>query len=43
MDRLWLLTTVEGFLTATDRLGWTPRAYENWLAEVAARELFGGT
>jgi AcrR family transcriptional regulator len=38
-DRLWLLTTVEGFLNATDRLGWSPRKYEKWLGDLAEREV----
>lgn len=40
-DRLWLLTTVEGFLNATDRLGWSPDAYERWIGELAEAEVFG--
>lgn len=39
-ERLWLLTTVEGYLNAIDRLGWTPEEYEIWLADLAERELF---
>lgn len=38
-DRLWLLTTVEGYLNAVDRLGWTPEAYEEWLARLAEAEI----
>lgn len=38
-DHLWLLTTVEGFLNAVDRLGWKPRTYQTWLGEVAEREI----
>jgi AcrR family transcriptional regulator len=38
-DRLWLLTTVEGYLNAVDRLGWTPREYEEWLAAIAETEI----
>lgn len=38
-DRLWLLTTVEGFLNAVHRLGWTHRQYETWLVELAQREM----
>lgn len=42
-ERMWLLTTVESFLTAVDRLGWSPERYEAWLgdlleAEILARE-----
>ncbi len=40
-DRLWLLTTVEGFLNAVDRLGWTPNEYEAWLGDLAEAELLG--
>lgn len=39
IDRLWLLTTVDSFLTAIDRLGWKPRTYQNWLAEITEREI----
>lgn len=38
-DRLWLLTTVEGYLNAVDRLGWAPEAYETWLTDLAEAEL----
>lgn len=38
-DRLWLLTTVEGYLNAVDRLGWSPEEYEEWLADLAETEL----
>lgn len=38
-ERLWLLTTVEGYLNAVDRLGWDSTVYERWLAEVAEREI----
>lgn len=40
VERLWLLTTVESFLTAIDRLKWKPRTYEAWLTEITAREMF---
>lgn len=30
-ERIWLLTTVESFLAAVDRLGWPADRYENWL------------
>lgn len=39
-DRLWLLTTVEGYLNAVDRLQWTREQYESWLADLAKTELF---
>lgn len=32
---LWLLTSAEQFLLATDRLGWSPAKYERWLASLA--------
>lgn len=38
-DRLWLLTTVEGFLNAVERLGWNPAQYETWLANLAETEI----
>jgi TetR/AcrR family transcriptional regulator, regulator of cefoperazone and chloramphenicol sensitivity len=38
-DRLWLLTTVEGFLNAVDRLSWEPVEYEAWLARLAQSEI----
>jgi AcrR family transcriptional regulator len=40
-ERMWLLTTTETFLTAVDRLAWSPDRYESWLAEVLEREVFG--
>ena len=42
-DRLWLLTTVEGFLNAVDRLGWRPEQYEEWLAGLARAEVLKST
>ena len=42
-DRLWLLTTVEGFLNAVDRLGWRPEQYEEWLAGLAQAEILKST
>lgn len=38
-DRLWLLTIVEGYLHATDSLGWSPDQYTVWLADLATREI----
>lgn len=38
-ERLWLLTTVEGFLNAVDRLGWAPDEYEKWLTDLVETEL----
>jgi AcrR family transcriptional regulator len=40
-DRLWLLTTVEGYLNAVDRLGWESDEYQTWLTQIATTELFG--
>jgi len=40
-DRLWLLTTVESYLTAVDRLGWEPERYEKWLGDLAEGEVLG--
>ncbi len=40
-DRLWLLTTVESYFSAVDRLGWKPRTYQAWLADITHREMFG--
>lgn len=42
-DRLWLLTTVEGFLNAVDRLDWEPQEYEKWLADLAETEILAPT
>lgn len=39
-QRLWLLTSVEQFLTATEGLGWLPDRYERWLGDLLERELF---
>lgn len=41
-DCLWLLTTVEGFLNAVDRLGWTPDEYESWLGDLAESQILVG-
>lgn len=40
-DRLWLITTVESYLAAVDRLRWDSSRYEAWLGEMAEREMFG--
>jgi AcrR family transcriptional regulator len=39
-QRLWLLTSVEQFLMATEELGWLPDRYETWLGNLLERELF---
>ena len=38
-ERLWLLTSVEQYLLATDGLGWSPDRYEQWLGELLDQEL----
>jgi AcrR family transcriptional regulator len=38
-DRLWLLSSPEQYLNATDGAGWTPKRYERWLAELLEREV----
>lgn len=38
---LWLLTSAEQFLLATQQLGWSPARYERWLATVARQLLIG--
>lgn len=37
--RLWLMTGVEHYLQAIDRLGWSPARYEEWLHGMLEREL----
>jgi len=36
---LWLLTSVEQYLLATDKLGWNADEYEKWLGDLLEREL----
>jgi AcrR family transcriptional regulator len=38
---LWLLTSAEQFLLATDQLGWTAARYERWVASLAEHAIFG--
>lgn len=38
-ERLWLLTSPEQYLLATDRLGWSPDRYEQWLGDLVDQEL----
>lgn len=38
-ERLWLLTSVEQYLLATDALGWSPDQYEQWLGDLLDLEL----
>jgi TetR/AcrR family transcriptional regulator, regulator of cefoperazone and chloramphenicol sensitivity len=40
-ERIWLLTTVEGYLTAVDQLGWSTDRYRVWLGSVLEREVLG--
>jgi AcrR family transcriptional regulator len=41
-ERMWLLTTVEGFLAAVDRLGWTAERYRRWLGDLLEAEILEG-
>lgn len=38
-QRLWLLTSAEQYILATDKLGWNPDEYEQWLGDLLAQEL----
>ena len=38
-ERLWLLTSIEQYLLATDGLGWSPDHYEQWLGDLLDVEL----
>ena len=38
-DRLWLLTSAEQYMLATDGLGWSPARYERWLSDLLEAEL----
>jgi len=38
-ERLWLLTSAEQYLLATDELGWSADEYEQWLGDLLDREL----
>jgi len=38
-QRLWLLTSAEQYILATDKLGWSPDQYEQWLGDLLDREL----
>jgi AcrR family transcriptional regulator len=40
-DRMYLLSTVVSYLTAVDRLGWSPERYGRWLTDLLAREILG--
>lgn len=38
-ERLWLLTSPEVYMLATDDLGWSADTYQQWLTSVLEREL----
>lgn len=38
-ERLWLFTSFEQYLPATEALGWSPDRYEQWYADLSDREL----
>jgi AcrR family transcriptional regulator len=38
-DRMYLLSTVDSYLTAVDRLGWSPDRYKDWLAGLLTTQL----
>jgi AcrR family transcriptional regulator len=38
-QRLWLLTSAEQYMLATDKLRWSPDQYEQWLGDLLEREL----
>jgi AcrR family transcriptional regulator len=38
-QQLWLLTSAEQYILATDKLGWSPDQYEQWLGDLLEREL----
>jgi AcrR family transcriptional regulator len=40
-ERMWLLTTVDSFLTAVDRLGWSPDRYQKWVGDLLETEIIG--
>ena len=42
-ERLWLLTSAEQYLLATDTLQWTPSRYERWLGDLLEKELLEPT
>lgn len=39
LDRAWMLTSVELYLSATDGCGWTDTEYERWLAALLQQQL----
>ncbi len=38
-DRAWLLTGLQTWLDATERCGWTPEAYAEWLGDTLAQQI----
>jgi AcrR family transcriptional regulator len=40
-DRMWLLSTVDSYVTAIDRLGWTPDRYREWLGDLVELDVLG--
>lgn len=38
-ERMWLLTAVESYLTAVDRLGWSSDHYQEWLGDLLDTEI----
>jgi AcrR family transcriptional regulator len=40
-DILWTLNHPDTWLLLVDQRGWTPRAYEGWLAEASCAQLLG--
>ncbi len=41
LDRAWMLTGVELYLSATDGCGWTDQEYEQWLGALLHQQLLG--
>ncbi len=41
LDRAWMLTGVELYLSATQRCGWTDQEYAQWLAALLHEQLLG--
>lgn len=42
IDRAWMLTGVELYLSATDGCGWTDTQYQQWLTALLQQQLTGG-
>ncbi len=41
LDRAWMLTGIELYLSATDGCGWTDTEYEHWLTTLLQQQLLG--